>query len=378
MIIAEQAAEQSGEITIQEHLEVGGLPHKIGSYYNESLIINYLNEAVYAVDYKNRKVLIQQHPASMYDRKLEIRCRAISSEARRYDPNTYLETTKCKHDVITIPYGTLRREPVFVEELNAVLCFGDQLSIIKHPHSQKGIDERIEIAISEKVNVPLEAPFYVYANDPSGKLSVLFMEINGKICETVVTNFTHESDRIIVAFRDKPGSVEDFTKHYTSFTELLTQDPHIWSFCGLRMSTSKEWFEQVLEIERNKKPTCIEVKTVDALIKQSCSEAEDKIKCLTEENREMTSRLKKLEATNEALKEGDYNGKKAEYDFKKLELEQAKIRQAETQAKLALHAEKLKFRKEVVTVLGVVAKTAAIIVPLSIGVYKAIKAARSQ
>ena len=372
-------AEHSYRVQKESKDAQGSLHHKIGSYYSEFLIINYLNEPIYAVDHLNRSVLIQAHPTREPfpdNRKLEILSRSASGP-RSYDPKTYSEITPNKHDLLTIPYDVLRDQPVFVEEMNAVLCFGDQLSIVRHPHSKAAKDElarAIHLEVSQAVS---EAPIAVNANDPSGRIDELFIEINGVICATKVTHIEAEMDNVSIGLRNKPHSISDFTTHRTTFTELFAQDPRVWTLGGFRLSSSREWFEQVLDIERSKKPSFIEVSAVDALVKQARKEAEDKVKILTEENKDIMSRFKQLEATHDALKSGDYQPQNAELAFKKLALEQEKVRRSEVEAKLALDAERLKLRKELIATLGVVAKTAAVMVPVGFAIYKAIKAARS-
>lgn len=373
MITAEK--EGSG-CSIEETKTIGGLPHKIGSYYNEFLIINYIGESIYAVDYQNKHALIQQHPTLMAKKEIQILYRASLGSDRRYDVYN-LDITPNIRRTITIPYDIIRREPVFVEEINAVLCFGDHLSGVKHPHSQKSIDDLLEQTKLETEADATQYPFIILANDPSGRIKSLFFEINDMICETKVSCRSTESDTVLIGYRNKPHSMNDFTTHKTTFTDLLSQDPRVWTFGGFRFSCNRKWFEHVIEVERGKKPTYIEVGAVDALVKQARVEAEDKIRILTEENRDVVARFKRLEATHEALKNGDYHERSAELAHKKLDVEADKLRKAEMEAKLSLDAERVKMKKELLSTLGVLAKTLVVVVPIGIGIYKAIKVARS-
>ena len=370
-------AEHSPRVIIQEHVEVGGLPHRVGNYYNESLIFNYINEPIYAIDYKNRFVCIQSHPIKIAgNRKIEIRCRFHNGN-RKYDDFSNYELTQNKHEIITIPYDVLREQPVFVEELNAVLCFHDQLSITKHPHSKEELDNeinRIKLEIAQSQSS--DSPFVLLANDPSGKINTICIEVNGVICETKVTCYSREIDRVILGLRNKPHSLEDFTTYTTTFSELMKQDQRVWTLGGFRLSSSREWFENVLCIERASKPECIEVAAVDSLIKQTRSEYENKIQQLIDDNKEQASKLRKIETLNDELRNGAYNEKSIDLAFKKLAVEQEKLKQSEFEAKLSKDMERLKLKKEIVTTLGVVAKTAAIMIPIGVGIYKAIKATK--
>ena len=283
----------------------------------------------------------------------------------------------------------IRDQAVFVEELNAVLCFRDQLSINKHPHSKSAIDDRIQ-AIKFEVEVNHdECPFLILANDPSGDIKEIHIEVNGVICTTKVTNFAEESDRVTLAYRDhaqkgRPSSVDDYTIHRTTFAELSAIDPQVWTFGGFRMARSREWFERVLEIERSRKPTVVETSAVTALIEQARVDDVERIKILTEEIKDITTRFKRLEATHEALKSGEYHNDTARLLQEKLDLERAKIEQAAIEAKQAAEeakqsaeTERYKMQREIISTIGMVAKTIAVMVPICIGIYKAITAFRS-
>jgi hypothetical protein len=379
MLTAEHSSAVSHKIDPNSY---GALPHRIGSFYNESLIINYLNEPLYAIDYNNHPVLIQQHPHPVYGnyRKVEIRSRSHLGQAtmRTYDPRTGLETTPTRHEIMQISFESLREQPFFVEELNAVLCFHDQLSITKHPHSKEAVAELVRDIQIEVYKSKADAPFVLLANDPSRNLTKLFIEVNGVICSVRVTHITEEEDSILLAVRDKDHSPESFTRHQSTFTQLLTQDPKIWTLGGFRLSSDREWFEQVLQIERSTKPSTIEVSIVDALLKRAREEDSDRIKLLLDEKKELQRRLTSLSATHDAMLSGDYHEKVAELAQEKLRLEKIKLQQSAVEAKLTMQGEKLKFKKELISTFGVAAKTLAVVVPIGIGIYKVVMAAKAK
>ena len=376
-------AEHSNAVRHEKELNsYGALPHRIGSFYNEFLIINYLNEPLYAVDYNNKPILVQQHPHPVYGnhRRIEIRSRTYIGQAtaRTYDLRTGLETTPTPHEIMQISFELLREQPIFVEELNAVLCFQDQLSITKHPHSKEAVAELVRNIQIEVHKSKADAPFVLLANDPTKKLNKLFIEINGVICSVRVTHITEETDSVLLAVRDKDHSLESFTRYQSTLTQLLTQDAKIWTLGGFRLSSDREWFEQVLQIERTTKPSTIEVSAVDALLKRAREEDTDKIKLLTEEKKEIQRRLTSLTATHDAMLSGDYHEKVAELAQEKLRLEKIKLQQAAVETKLNLQGEKLKFRKELISTFGIAAKTLAVVLPVAIGIYKVVMAAKTK
>jgi hypothetical protein len=373
-------AEESNAVRIEEQNQFGGLPHKIGQYYKEFLIINYMNEPIYAVDYCNQAVVIQPHPALIHgqQRKVEIRNRTYIGPADRRSYDTrQLENTPGKHVIMQLSFDTLRSAPHFVEMLNIVLCLGDQLSIADHPHSRDAIADRVRIIKEETEARLAECPIVLNANDPSGKIDELFVEINGTICAARVTHFIDESDRIVLSLRDQEHSWQVFTRHTTTFTDLLKQGPRVWTLGAFRLASNRTWFEKVLEIERDSEPITIPVDAVEALIEQARTKDADKINVLLEEKKELQRRFSALETTHDALLSGDYHEEAAALLRDKLEFERIKLRQQQAEVKMNLEGERLKLRKEIIAIVGVVAKTAAVMVPVGIGIYKAIKVAKA-
>ena len=375
MITAEN--DISKRITISETTERGGIPHRTGSYYSETLLTNYLNEDIYAVDYRNNYVTIPRHAGYvMGQRRIEVLCRTHAGD-RKYQDHSNYEITPNKHTFMSIPYEVLREQPVFVEELNAVLCFKDQLTIARHPHSPDVIDDRIKFIKLDYDRKHSQLPFILTANDPTGKINELCIEVNGIICEVKVTHYTDEKDRVMLCLRDKPHDFNDFTVHETTFTELIKSDPRVWMLDRFRISSSRDWFEQIIEVERSKKPAYIEVTAVEKLIKQAGLEHAERNDRLVEVNKELVAKLRQSEANNESIISGEYLKKSTEVAYKKLTIEQEKLKYSDVEAKMMIESERLKLRKEIITTIGVIAKTLAVMIPLGLGIYKAVQASRS-
>ena len=378
MIIAEYSSTVK---TITDKDSCGGLHHRHGCYYHEFLITNYTGEAVYATGFNNGSVLIKPWPQPLYgpSKPLEIRwrCHPDLLNQRTYDQYNR-ETTPTRHTIMTIPYEDLKREPHFVEELNAVLCFREHLNIVKHPHSKEAVQEGL-YAVRDDINKAVDvAPFVLEANDPSGRIKDLFIEVNGIICATCVTSISAEPDYVKLNLRDREHSDSEYTRYHTTFTELFKQeDSHIWTLGGFRLASDRVWFEQVLEIERNAKPKLIEVGVVSDLIKRAREEDEDHIRQLNEDKKETLRRLSVVQASYDSLLAGDYHEKAAQHALDKLEHDRLKLQQQREQAKSDRDVERAKRQREIITTIGVVAKTVAVVLPISIGIYKALRLARA-
>jgi len=359
-------------------LQSTALPGDIGSYYHEFLIINYLNEDIYAVDYQNKPILIKQHEerSDPWYRKLEVRSRHHNGK-RTYDPFRRYETTPSKHEIMSISYDVLRQQPIFVEELNAVLCFADQLSITLHPHSKEAVAERTHQVQEATAEILTEAPpFVLIANDPSGVIKELFVLLNGHICSARVTHFVKEADNVVIGFRNKTYSAEEFTRHRTTFKELRQQDEKVWHLAGFQLSSNRSWFEHVIAVDSSQKPDYVSMDTVNALIKKARLEDALTIHTLQDENKEAKRRLGVIETAYDELRDGDYQDTMAQVDQTKLDLEYAKLKKLQADAESKLAIEQLKVKKELIATIGTVAKTAAIMVPVGIGIYKAVQAFR--
>lgn len=373
------AEDSSAVQTIDDKHSSGSLLINVGSFYNEFQIINCSNEPIYAVDYRNNKVLIKQHPTKTHgdERRLEIRSRIVDGQRTRDILGN--ETSANSHlRIVKIPYELLRDEPVFVHEINAVLCLAHQIAFVKHPHSKEARLEEMAVYRDEVTASLTAVPVHLNANDPTGRISELYVEINGTICAVKVTAIAKEGDFVHLSLRDKPYSLRETTVHKTTFIDLLEQDPHVWTFGGFRLSDNRDWFEQVLGVERAKQPATIEVSAVTAMLKQARECDAARIEDLTDENKELKRQISALKAAHDALRSGDYHERVADLAHKKLHLDERKLDQAETEAKHALAAEKLKLRKELIATIGVVAKTAAIVVPVAFGLFKAVQAMRAK
>ena len=391
-------AEYSSEVQIvDEDPSFGSLIVGLGTIYNEFQVINCTNEPIYAIDYMNRKCLIRPQKISTYgdDRRIEIRSRIV--EGYRTTDHRGVENSKGHMRTIKIPYELLRDEPVFVHETNAVLCFSEQIMFVKHPHS-KEVKEETTKEYRKNINDALTAvPMLLNANDPSGKITSLFFEINGTICSTKVTNIHDEPDYVTLMLRNKHYSINEMTKCKTSFSELFTEDRHIWTIGDqssdyvFRISDSRELLEKTLEIERSKRPNVIEVSSVTDLIKKATEERDEKIEHLNEEVKELRRQNAFLKSSNESLRNGDYQERVADVVHEKLRLEEMKVHQAQRETEqarrkteqdrleteLASKIERSKLYKEIINTVATIAKAVAVIIPAGLGIFKVVQAFRT-
>lgn len=360
--------------------EKGGLPHNLGSYYGEHQIINNLGEEIYALDYRNQLVrILPQDGASVPlrdDRNITIQYR-FTTQRRQFGHMSIEQTpsTRCR---IVIPYNVLLREPVFVEELNAVL-FSPRWHpdfIPLHPHSKEYLQKEHEKIRAEVARKATYSPITIMANDPTGKVAKLFVVVDGKICSIHVSHLNesdNETDLITIARREALVSGEDDVRLVrTSFTELYRQDPMYWEIDGLQICKDRDWLAHKLEIANTKaKDTQIPAEEVTKLVKEAREADQKRIKELHDTITDREGELKTVKARygqlrdsyDDLIKNG-HADRSSTIISRKLDLEEDRIEASIREAAIGKETEDIKKIKEQLSVAATVVKLAIAVVPL--------------
>lgn len=358
----------------------GSLAHNIGSIYNEFQIINQLGEEICALDYQNRVARIK--PQAGYTvRNLDDRCLIIQY---RYvvGPRTIgqmgIENSQATHGRITIPYDVLMTETVFVEEVNAL--FFNPLwhpGVHDHPHSVEYISREHDKIRSEVGRGTVFDPISIMANDPSGKIKQLFIELNGKICTVKVTNYNaaDETDVVAVGVRGAvTGSIDEFKIVKTSFTELRRQDPLCWEIQGFLISTDRTWFEHKLAVEK-KKPIINGIPSgeIEALLEKAretdVATISSQAAMLLQRDhdvRDWQTRYKQLKDSYEDIVKGGYLERSSALATRKLDVDEAKVASVAHETNVSYQTEQHKLRREQLSTLTNVAKTVVVLAPLAV------------
>lgn len=377
MIVAEHS-----DLIFKSHSanEKGSLPHNLGSYYGEHQIINNLGEEIYALDFRNQVVrILPQDGASVPlrdDRNVTVQYRFTTH--RRQIGTLAMEQTPSTRCRIVIPLSVLLREPVFVEELNAVL-FSPRWHpdfIPLHPHSAEYIQKEHEKIRAEVARKATYSPITIMANDPTGKVSKLFVVVDGKICTVHVTHLNesdNETDLITIARREALANGEDdvhLTR--TSFTELYRQDPLYWEVDGLQICRDRDWLANKLEVSRQKIENLgVPPEEVSKLIKESREADRKRIDelqaIITDRDGELKttkSRYNQLRDSYDDLIKNGHADRSSTIVSRKLDLEEDRIEASIREAKIGKETEDIKKIKEQLGVVTTVVKLAIAVVPL--------------
>lgn len=363
----------------------GALPIHRKGLYLEYQVSNFLNsESVYAINVDNERAEI---PSTLDSRApipcVEIRYRFYNGQ--RTFSQTGQETSQNTHHVIRIPEEVLRESPVYVKTVDLTITLSEHLSYAVHKNSTEFRTSEVERIVSDTRQSIVEMPLSIVANDPSQKISSLYVEIHGQVCAVPVTNYTGygEDDRIVVAYRNRllPGTAS-YTVYRSSFRELLKNDAVSGKIGPCLVSLNADSLSIDLELQEKKfSSEYISIQThkekLEALKK---FHAED-IAHLRHENEQLSKRNATLSKHLDSLKETKYSDKYAEMAMEGLRLDELKakadrVKHAE-QIASAKEATKSKQRDDRIKLLTTTVKSAAVIGTSVLGIYKIYKSVQS-
>lgn len=390
-------AEDNPRCVIYEDVNTHGqINNKFIGVYGETQIISYLKETVYFVNTDNVAHPIIKTPTTLDDQFVQIIYRVINGQ-RSIENGT--DITKQHHRIIRIPLNTLREEPVFCEAINKVITLETHRLHAFHPHSKKFVADRLDRIQSEAMHSAVHMPLVIMANDPSGIIQRLFIQIHGRICTADVTHFKDEPDNICVGYRDvlSPGS--DHHRIRTTFTELRKQDPFVWTIENCTISSHRDMLKKHNEIHIVKAneeaiPISVHISKIEEVRKLGFEERDRMADDLALTKKKLATEI----AKNGELIDGNIAAHEVQLKIEELSLERARlenqrcelanerelrqVKLQQDQLKLEqdrirhlneVRLEKQKMRREYLSTIGSVFKTAAIVIPIAFGIYRALK-----
>jgi len=347
-------------------------PLTVGTYglYGEHQIINYTEQPLYVVDSHNQHVLLTPQYQYTTSKRVDIVWRTVVG-SRSFDPRTNAETTKAQHYEMTIPLErVLRVSPVYVQQLNVVLCTEEHLRDVFHPCSPEYKHSKWKELHDDVIQNATHAPFMVIANDPTGTIRELWMYVHNKLVAAKVTRFQDEPDTVTIAYRDKTSVTVEYDIHTTTFSELKAankQSGLVWDFAGITFSAHRDLLEYELDVREQKHAQeTISITDLQAHLDRARELAEADIRRATEEN----AALKKRIAVLEQLRNAAYSDRAADIELGKLELESKKLNTAKQDLHRVSSIEQLKLRKEQVATWHTAVKALAAVVPIALGLAK--------
>lgn len=214
--------EQRYEV-LQEKRESPPLSSK--GFFCDVMVSNYTDHPVIVVDMFNKKHVVTPvtHVAQAQG-LIELTYR--STDTPRVDPTQRYATVEKAIDATRIKINSeeLNLGPVYVEELEMVVCSLEQAPAVNHPKATSVYETAIRnasIVFSRNDNFPT---LRVYANDPSGTLTEIYAYMFGTIVRVPVTNLPNREGSIAVVITSYGKVV--FQKLYT-IGEFLNKNKFI-------------------------------------------------------------------------------------------------------------------------------------------------------
>lgn len=353
-------------------------------YYQESIVLNHSNHTIYIIDKHGNKIDLPAHSNQNSRLEVEIRYRTTTG-SRAKDARTL--TPKALPGVmIKVPIWSIEAEPVYIKELDILLCSASNVGNAQHPCQAMNYRDVIEHAIREFTNSDKMYTLRVFANTEDKSLNELFVSFAGYRGRVSVTHYTGYSELILIltnGINRVPIVRIDISKIEQNIVLPLEDgnlifvsrspndlDQLIWTRCQelAMLSQSKEQSDIVIkqlqsqmdELHKHHK-TILEVKAAEHKL------AIEQHKFDTD-NAKHALEMARAENTKQKIQIDKYEGLLAADTFNKKQDQQ--VREAEFKTKSAainLDSDTVKFKETCIKVgLGVIMLIAGIVLKAAV------------
>lgn len=362
--------------------DVGGIANHDG-FYREYHIQNMLGVRLWCIDYNNNKWYEESGVNAFKARELTVRVRNV--KGRREYNSANCDISGSAVVAIKITLDMLAEGPLYVNEIDLVLCTEEWLDQAYHPNSNAYLSNNVQKETPIN-NVAQVQPLVIYGNDPSGRCSKLYAYINDVICAFDVSNCTGygEGDQLIVAYRNvTAGGISDYTVHSESLVKLTdTFNNPVWEHGGISFSNDVQILKEYI---RTKKI----LEAAKVISKESHNKIVEDLKTVhANETDHMKDRIKELantvairDKTIAQLTNVKYSERAAEIEINKLEHEKYKLAANADRDEIQRKLDMFKMEKEVVMAkletvdtisktITTAAKAVMVIAPMLYAAYK--------
>lgn len=352
----------------------GHIPLNHQGYYVEYQLDNCMEETIYLIDENGHQEAIPGVFTGVNRKRVDI--------VRRFVPgpktinNSGHDVTKCQHQITTIPYDYLRKQPVYSATLNRIICTAQHLQDVIHPMNTEARKSALLCSMGTMSDIYLYIPFYMFGNDPTGKITNVYTIVNDAVISIPLTHMETEAGFFCLRYR--PADIDDDQprNYRIGFDEIAETKSHTWEMHGFTFSTNKDLLFQKIATEKRKQ--LVKERETEEL-QERLDEAEkyhtlDK-EALEKENDRLTKRLADQKKYYEKLIETRYDEKKADLEIQKLDLEQKKIDSEKKNISRTERIETQKVHKERLGTLSTILKFLSMAIPICIGLFKILKPA---
>lgn len=168
----------------------GPVDNMSAGHYEELLVQNYTSTAIVIINKNNDKSTIP--PLSHHSGEAQVEITYRRTDGPRHATNSQVDIP-IPTQQISVRYGEILVEPIYISEVDLVVCTPDRINSVSHPRFAANYEDaisRIHSELSENLTQPA---LHILANDPTGVVRKLYISIEGVIREVTTTNYPGES-----------------------------------------------------------------------------------------------------------------------------------------------------------------------------------------
>lgn len=194
-------------------------------FYSDLMVVNFSSLNITMIDIHNKAYTVK--PASAVASSsgfLELVYR--STDTPRVDPTQRYSTIENPIAATRIKINTekLYLGPVYVEELEVILCLSDHAQYVTHPKSKSAYANALEQVSLEFANADIYPTLRIFANDPSRTITELYATMFGHVVRVPVTYLENRESTVVVNITSQKQLI--FQKVY-SMNEFKNRDSFI-------------------------------------------------------------------------------------------------------------------------------------------------------
>ena len=188
------------------------IDYRRGGYYEEVLIENLTGENIILINRLGERVIPPTATASPFtEKRVVISIRSHTYEYTLTQMNAFGYPAQLTDDgiVIEVTLYELNCQPVFVPDIDALICRSPKPVDVFHPAVAESIEAKAYIN-----KVETQQTVRVYAFDPTGEFNELFVRICGILMRVSVDNTVRDNrtkPRLLIFFSDGNGNITERT-----------------------------------------------------------------------------------------------------------------------------------------------------------------------
>lgn len=184
---------------------MGAVPNTTQGLYEERVVVNCTPRTIGVVDKFGNKSIIKQDTKEIgHDIKIYIRS-GVGNKATDNRSVAVLETTVC-----VIDYQALLTDSIYVKEADLVICNSKDLNHVTHPNLSFSYEDNFRMMYSHMINSNhIKTPTVkIVANDPTGRIKSIYMNILDTICTIDVTHYQISDNGVTVMYPSDGFSIK--------------------------------------------------------------------------------------------------------------------------------------------------------------------------